>query len=91
MADHRRIAREDTVQQDEMEQQVTRWLKGLSATHRLVVERRFGLNKQEPASCEDLARELGLDAEQIRRMQLEALEILAADMGERTTPKDRPR
>lgn len=82
IADDRCEAMEDSMHKAEMERYVAAWLKGLNEKHRWVIERRFGLNNQDPASFEELARELGLSAERVRQIQVEALEKLAATLRE---------
>ncbi|MEX3612428.1 MAG: RNA polymerase sigma factor RpoS [Burkholderia sp.] len=61
------------VQHRELETLTRAWLSRLSDKHRLVIERRFGLNNIEPATLENLADEMGLTRERVRQIQQEAL------------------
>ena len=60
----------------EAEKRVQRWLGMLSERHRLVIERRFGLNGQEIMSLGCLADELGLSQGRVRQIQMDALTSL---------------
>ncbi|TXI12117.1 MAG: RNA polymerase sigma factor RpoS, partial [Polynucleobacter sp.] len=40
---------------------------------RVVIVRRYGLDNQEPATLEDVAKEIGLSKERVRQIQQEAL------------------
>jgi RNA polymerase nonessential primary-like sigma factor len=66
-------APERQVAQRELQLLLDQWLDDISAKQRLVIERRYGLNGQEPATLEDLARDLGLTRERVRQIQQEAL------------------
>ena len=55
---------------------VHQWVDQLEPKHRLVVERRYGLNGHEIATLESIASELGLTRERVRQIQLEALQKL---------------
>lgn len=68
-----------------LEQLVNAWLNGLDEEHRRVIQRRFGLDNQDAASCDELARELGLGVDRVRRMQVEALEQLVAGLRKQET------
>jgi RNA polymerase nonessential primary-like sigma factor len=57
----------------ESESLVAEWIGHLSARQRLVIERRYGLNGEEPATLGDIATELGLTRERVRQVQMEAL------------------
>jgi len=57
----------------ELEGRVHEWLAGLSDKQRLVIERRFGLDEQEPATLDVLAMELSLTRERVRQIQQDAL------------------
>jgi hypothetical protein len=60
----------------EIEQCIARWLERLSDEHWSVIQRRFGLEGQARASLDELAKDLHLTGEQVRRIQVEALEGL---------------
>src|SRR5882762_9923057 len=57
LADHAAAAPEWHVAQHELQLLVEHWLEDLSAKQRLVIERRYGLNGQDPSTLDDLARE----------------------------------
>jgi RNA polymerase sigma factor (sigma-70 family) len=49
-------------------------LKTLSARERHIVQARFGLTGEDPRTLQDLAAELGLSAEGVRKLQLAAMQ-----------------
>ena len=55
---------------------VVHWLEQLNAKQREVLARRFGLLGYEPATLEDVGREIGLTRERVRQIQVEALRRL---------------
>ncbi len=81
-------APERHVAQRELEMLTDQWLEDLSAKQRLVIERRYGLNGQEPATLDDLARELGLTRERVRQIQQEALARLNQALSARGVRRD---
>jgi RNA polymerase nonessential primary-like sigma factor len=52
---------------------VAEWISHLTERQRMVIERRYGLNGEEPATLGDIATELGLTRERVRQVQMEAL------------------
>lgn len=60
----------------EVELLLTQWVSQLDARHRQVIERRYGLNGDEPSTLEDIAADLKLTRERVRQIQLEALQKL---------------
>ena len=76
LPDERGIDPETVVGQEEIGRHVADWVNELSDRHRRVVEARYGLNGQEIATLETLARELGVTRERIRQLQVEAVERL---------------
>ena len=52
------------------------WLENLNEKQREVLARRFGLLGYEPATLEDVGREIGLTRERVRQIQVEALRRL---------------
>ena len=64
------------------------WLDDLPAKQRLVIERRYGLNGLDPATLDDLARELGLTRERVRQIQQEALVRLQQVLQSRGVRRD---
>jgi RNA polymerase nonessential primary-like sigma factor len=81
-------APERQVAQRELQSLLDQWLDDLSPKQRLVIERRYGLNGQEPATLEDLARELGLTRERVRQIQQEALARLQQALASRGVQRD---
>ena len=81
-------APERHVAQRELQILVDQWLEDLSPKQRFVIERRFGLNGQEPATLDDLARELGLTRERVRQIQQEALARLNQALSARGVRRD---
>lgn len=52
---------------------IDRWLSSLPEAHRRVICRRYGLGGSEPASLEEVSRELGVTLEEAHRLQHIAL------------------
>lgn len=73
LADEYAIDPEIAAEQVEIEQHVGDWVAELSTRHRRVVEARYGLNGQDVATLETLAREFGITRERVRQLQMEAL------------------
>ena len=88
IADEQGVPPEERLYQAELEQFVTEWLAKLSDRHRWVIERRFGLNDQEMATLDDLAKDLQVSREQVRQIQREAQEELAVRLGNRGVNKE---
>jgi RNA polymerase nonessential primary-like sigma factor len=80
IADERCVPPEDRLYQAELGRYVAEWMANLSDKHRWVIERRFGLNDQEAATLEELARDLHVSRERIRQIQVEAQEGLAVEL-----------
>ncbi len=57
------------------------WLAELPEKHRMVIERRFGLDSQDAATLEELAEVLKVTRERVRQIQLEALQGLTRILG----------
>ena len=66
----------DILQRDKVQQYLSEWLPLLTEKQRAVVERRFGLDGREPATLEQVGREVGVTRERVRQIQLEALREL---------------
>jgi RNA polymerase nonessential primary-like sigma factor len=88
IADERCVPPEERLYKTELEHYVTEWLAKLSVKHRLVVERRFGLNNQDPASLKELAQDLQVSRERVRQILLEAQEKLAIGLKEKGVEKE---
>jgi len=67
---------------------VMEWLAKLSDKHRWVIERRFGLNNQEMATLEELAKDLKVTRERVRQIQVEAQKELAIGLREKGVFKE---
>ena len=79
---------EDALQLEEIGHHVHEWIKQLNDKQRWVIERRFGLNNQEPCTLEDLALELHVTRERVRQIQMEALRVLRQLLRRRGMNKD---
>ena len=88
IADEHGVPPEERLYQAELEQFVTEWLAKLSDKHRWVIERRFGLNDQDMATLDDLARDLQVSRERIRQIQREAQDELAVRLGNKGVNKE---
>jgi len=64
------------IAQHESEAMVADWVAQLTERQRLVIERRYGLGGNDPATLEIIARDLGLTRERVRQIQMEALSKL---------------
>lgn len=73
ISDDRSAAPDQEVEKSQLEEMLRNWLKNLKEDQRMVITRRYGLDNQEPATLEDLAKELGLSKERIRQIQQESL------------------
>src|SRR5574344_109610 len=76
LTDERGMGPELETQDDDMRLSVVHWLEQLNAKQREVLARRFGLLGYEPATLEDVGREIGLTRERVRQIQVEALRRL---------------
>ena len=76
LTDERGMGPELETQDDDMRVSVVHWLEQLNAKQREVLARRFGLLGYEPATLEDVGREIGLTRERVRQIQVEALRRL---------------
>jgi len=88
IADERCIPPDERLYQAELEHYVTEWLAKLSDKHRWVIERRFGLNNQDMATLEELAKDLQVTRERVRQIQVEAQKELAIGLRERGVCKE---
>ena len=64
---------EANLQDKDMHRNIINLLDGLTAKHREVIARRFGLLGYEPSTLEDVGIEIGLTRERVRQIQVEAL------------------
>jgi len=88
LADENAALPEDALQLEEIGQYVHEWIKQLNDKQRWVIERRFGLNGQEPCTLEDLALELHVTRERVRQIQMESLRVLRQLLRRRGMSKD---
>ncbi len=73
ISDERSAGPDHEVEKTQVEEKLRSWLKGLKDDQRKVITRRYGLDNQEPATLEELSKEVGLSKERIRQIQQEAL------------------
>lgn len=73
LADESAEGPEPRAERVELERLLASWLQQLPDKQRRVLERRFGLNDQEPVTLEAVAEELGLTRERVRQIQQEGL------------------
>lgn len=76
IADDKDAGPEGILQDDDMKENIVNWLAALNTKQREVLARRFGLLGHEPATLEDVGREIGLTRERVRQIQVEALRKL---------------
>lgn len=67
---------EGILQSDDLRERLLGWLDALNAKQKEVLARRFGLLGYEPATLEDVGKEIGLTRERVRQIQVEALRRL---------------
>lgn len=67
---------EGDMQEEDVRDHIMNWLENLNEKQREVLARRFGLLGYEPATLEDVGREIGLTRERVRQIQVEALRRL---------------
>jgi RNA polymerase nonessential primary-like sigma factor len=88
IADDEARAPELLLHDSAIESSVAGWLAELNPRHRLVIERRYGLNGCEVTTLEDLAAEIGVTRERVRQIQSEALDKLRAKLERRGYTKE---
>ena len=88
IADERCVPPDAHLYQAQLEGFVTEWLAKLSDKHRWVIERRFGLNNQDIATLEELAKDLKVTRERVRQIQVEAQKELAIGLREKGVFKE---
>ena len=76
LADDQGIDPEADLAVGEVELLLANWVSQLDSRHRQVIERRYGLNGDEPSTLEVIATDLNLTRERVRQIQLEALQKL---------------
>ena len=88
IADETIVGPESRLQANEIESLVREWLAQLSDKQRTVIECRFGLNRAELQTLQQLAARLGLTRERVRQIQLEALAQLRRILRQRCMSKE---
>jgi len=88
LADEQAENPETQIQNIEIENLVQAWIALLGEKHRVVIERRYGLNGSEVHTLEELASGLGLTRERVRQIQLEALTQLRRILRRRGVSRD---
>lgn len=76
LADDHAVMPETYLEVDDVRDVLHRWLKQLPDKQRVVIMRRFGLERGEIATLEQLGEELGVTRERVRQIQTEALKRL---------------
>jgi RNA polymerase nonessential primary-like sigma factor len=76
LADDQGVDPEADLAVGEVELLLANWVSQLDSRHRQVIERRYGLNGDEPSTLEVIASDLNLTRERVRQIQLEALQKL---------------
>jgi len=64
------------LQDEDVRAHLDEWLSGLTEKQQAVVEQRFGLKGQEPATLEEVGNRIGVTRERVRQIQIEALRRL---------------
>ncbi|WP_406666504.1 RNA polymerase sigma factor RpoS [Gallaecimonas sp. GXIMD1310] len=76
IADEKEGGPEFRLQDSDIRNSLLKWLDELTDKQREVLARRFGLLGYEPATLEEVGREIGLTRERVRQIQVEALRRL---------------
>ncbi|EFB71880.1 RNA polymerase sigma factor rpoS [Providencia rustigianii] len=67
---------ENTIQDNDLKENIVKWLYELNPKQREVLARRFGLLGYEAETLEEVGREIGLTRERVRQIQVEGLRRL---------------
>ncbi|MGJ7972959.1 RNA polymerase sigma factor RpoS [Providencia hangzhouensis] len=67
---------ENTIQDNDLKENIVKWLYELNPKQREVLARRFGLLGYEAETLEEVGREIGLTRERVRQIQVEGLKRL---------------
>ena len=73
ISDKRTAGPHEEVEKSQLDHMLYSWLKGLKDDQRVVIMRRYGLDNHEPATLEEVAKELTLSKERVRQIQQDAL------------------
>ena len=74
--DRKEVTPENELQTEDMKLRIVEWLEDLNPKQREVLARRFGLLGYEPATLENVGKEIGLTRERVRQIQVESLKSL---------------
>jgi len=66
----------ETLQDENVHENIEEWLTQLNEKQREVVERRFGLHGYTVSTLEEVGREIGVTRERVRQIQMDALKRL---------------
>ncbi|GAB4166904.1 MAG: RNA polymerase sigma factor RpoS [Rhodocyclaceae bacterium] len=88
LADEAGETAESAIERHEIGNRVREWIRELSDRHRIVVERRYGLDGTECRSLEEVAAGLGLTRERVRHVQIEALQQLRVLLARKGVSRD---
>jgi RNA polymerase nonessential primary-like sigma factor len=76
ISDEHEFGPEENLQENDMRDNIVKWLGELNSKQREVLARRFGLLGYEPSTLEEVGAEIGLTRERVRQIQVEALRRL---------------
>lgn len=76
ISDEHEYGPEENLQENDMRDNIVKWLGELNSKQREVLARRFGLLGYEPSTLEEVGAEIGLTRERVRQIQVEALRRL---------------
>lgn len=76
LSDENESGPEHTIQDNNLKENIVKWLFELNPKQREVLARRFGLLGYEAETLEEVGREIGLTRERVRQIQVEGLRRL---------------
>ncbi|ATG16416.1 TPA: RNA polymerase sigma factor RpoS [Providencia alcalifaciens] len=76
LSDDNESGPENTIQDNNLKENIVKWLYELNPKQREVLARRFGLLGYEAETLEEVGREIGLTRERVRQIQVEGLRRL---------------
>ncbi|MDN0021135.1 RNA polymerase sigma factor RpoS [Providencia stuartii] len=76
LSDENESGSEHTIQDNNLKENIVKWLFELNPKQREVLARRFGLLGYEAETLEEVGREIGLTRERVRQIQVEGLRRL---------------
>lgn len=83
LSDHNSLGPAETLEDNDITNQLEECLSQLNEKQRAILLRRFGLRGFEEATLEQVGIEVGLTRERVRQIQVEALKLLRSIMEER--------